>query len=66
MGYFGSCEHFYKLNEDIHELEGIDVLLDGRIDDFIGDCGKCGRFFDIGAKIVKGQVKNVWILKEKS
>lgn len=65
MGYLGSCEHFYKLNEEIDELEGVDVLLNGRIDDFIGDCEKCGKFFDIGAKIVKGKVKKVWILREK-
>lgn len=66
MGYLGSCEHFYKLNAEIDELKGIDVLLDGRIDDFIGDCEKCGRFFDIGAKIVKGKVKKVWILSERN
>lgn len=64
MGYLGSCEHYYKLGEKVHELEGVTVLLDGRIDDFNGDCEKCGRFFNIGAEIVRGRVKRVWVLKE--
>lgn len=64
MGYLGSFSHYYKLNQKVHELEGVDVVLDGRIDDFIGDCEKCGRFFDVGAEIVKGKVKRVWVLRE--
>lgn len=64
MGYLGSCEHYYKLNESIEELKKVNIVLDGRIDDFIGDCEKCGKFFDIGAKVRKGKVEEVWILKE--
>ena len=64
MGDFGSYSHEYKLNQDIPELEGVDVVLDGRIDDFSGDCIKCGKFFDIGAKIAKGKVIKIWFLKE--
>ncbi len=64
MGYLGSSEHYYKLGEKIHELEGITVLLDGRVNDFNGDCEDCGRLFDVGAEIVKGKVKRVWVLRE--
>lgn len=64
MGDLGSCGHNYKLNQKIHELKGVNVVLDGRIDDFIGDCEKCERLFDVGAEIVKGKVVKVWILKE--
>lgn len=64
MGYLGSCEHYYKLNESVHELEGVSVILDGRIDDFNGDCEECGKFFDVGAEIVDGKVKRFWVLKE--
>lgn len=63
MGDFGSFEHEYKLGEDVPELKSVSVVLDGRIDDFIGDCIKCGRFYDVGAEIVEGKVKRVWILK---
>ena len=64
MGDYGSYEHEYNLNEDIPELEGVSVVLDGRIDDFNGDCEECGRFFDVGAEIVKGKVKRVWVIRE--
>lgn len=64
MGEFGSYAHVYKLGEKIPELEGVDVTLDGRIDDFNGDCEECGKFFDVGAEIVEGAVKRVWILEE--
>lgn len=64
MGYIGSCNHWYKLDEKIDELKGVNVILDGRIDDFIGDCPKCEKFFDLGAEIVDGRVERVWILKE--
>ncbi len=64
MGDWGSYNHVYKLGEEVPELEGVDVLLDGRIDDFNGECEKCGRLFDVGAKIVKGKIERVWILKE--
>ncbi len=40
MGYVGSYSHVYKLGEEIPELEGVNVLLDGRIDNFNGHCGK--------------------------
>lgn len=64
MGDFGSCVNVYKLDENVAELEGITLVLDGKIDDFIGDCPECGKFFDLGAKIVKGRVTKVWFLNE--
>lgn len=64
MGYLGSCEHYYKLGEKVHELDGLTVLLDGKTDDFNGDCDECGRFFDVGAEVIHGKVKKVWILRE--
>lgn len=64
MGYLGSCEHHYKLGESVYELEGMTILLDGKIDDFNGDCEECGKFFDVGAEIIKSKVKRAWILKE--
>lgn len=64
MGDFGSFAHVYNLNQKIPELKGIDVVLDGRIDDFIGDCENCDKFFDVGAEIVKGKVTRVWILEK--
>ncbi len=64
MGDWGSYSHVYKLGEEIPELEGVNVALDGRIDEFKGDCEKCGRLFTIGADIVEGKVTKVWILKE--
>lgn len=65
MGDFGSCVNHYKLGEKVDELKGVDVLLDGRIDDFIGDCPKCGNYFDFGANIVKGKAERVFILNNK-
>ncbi len=62
MGYFGSCEHEYVLDEAVDELAGVSVLLDGRIDDFIGGCPKCKTYFDVGGEIVAGKVVNVFIL----
>ena len=64
MGYLGSFSHNYKLNAAIPELKEVSVILDGRIDDFIGDCPKCEKFFDLGAEIINGKVVKVWILKE--
>lgn len=64
MGDFGSFQNNYKLGEKVAELKGVTVLLDGSIDDFIGDCDNCGSFFDIGAKILDGRVAKVFILKE--
>ena len=64
MGYMGSCQHYYKLGEKIDELENISVILDGKIDDFAGDCPNCDAMFDLGAEIIDGRVKKVFILKE--
>ena len=64
MGDFGSYANEYKLNQNIPELEGINVVLDGRINDFTGDCEVCDKCFDVGAEVVKGKVKRVWVLKE--
>lgn len=63
MGDFGSCVNEYKLGEKVEELKGVSVLLDGKNDDFIGDCPHCGKFFDLGANIIKGRVEKVFILK---
>lgn len=66
MGYGGSCGHEYTVGEKVDELEGVSVLLDGRIDDFIGDCPHCETLFDLGAEIVKGRVKRVFILRQRA
>jgi hypothetical protein len=63
MGGPGSYEHRYRLGDRIPELRGVTVLLDGRIDDFNGDCEACGRFFDVGAEIVAGRVERVFIIR---
>src|SRR5258708_15758111 len=41
MGELGSYSHMYTIGETIPELQGVSVLLDGRIDDFIGGCPNC-------------------------
>ena len=63
MGYPGSCDHEYALEEAVEELQGVTVLLDGRIDGFTGTCPTCEALFDIGAEIVDGKVKRVFLLK---
>ena len=65
MGDYGSCINNYKLKENIPELKKVSVILDGRIDDFIGDCSNCGKFYDFGAEIIEGKVMKVWILNKK-
>lgn len=64
MGDFGSCINFYKLGQTIPELKGITVTLDGKIDDFIGDCPSCDKLFDLGGAIVDGRVEKVYIMQE--
>ncbi|MDO8618591.1 MAG: hypothetical protein Q7R49_01445 [Candidatus Daviesbacteria bacterium] len=64
MGDLGSFGHPYKLGEKIQALGNMTILLDGKINDFTGDCDKCGRFFDVGAEIVDGIVIRVWVLNE--
>jgi hypothetical protein len=64
MGDF-SFDQFYRLNENVPLLKGIDVVLDGHPDSFIGahwcDASN-GEMIDFGARIEKGQVKEVWVL----
>lgn len=62
MGEVGSCLNNYKLKEKVEELKGVSVLLDGRIDDFIGDCEYCDKFFDLGGEIKDGKVEKVSFL----
>jgi hypothetical protein len=50
MGDVGSCGHAYRLEEAVDELEGVTVLLDGRIDDLTGDCPRCKAVFDVGGR----------------
>lgn len=64
MGYMGSCQHYYKIGKKVDELESVSVVLDGKIDDFIGDCPSCDAMFDLGAEIIDGKVGKVFILKE--
>lgn len=65
MGDFGSCLNEYKLNEKVDELKGTTITLDGKIDDFIGDCTYCNKFFDLGAVIKEGKVKRVYFLQNQ-
>lgn len=65
MGDYGSCLNEYKLNEKVEELKGVSVVLDGRVDDFIGDCAYCGKFFDLGAEIKDGRVEKVFLLPSR-
>ena len=62
MGNFGSCTNEYSLGEQVVELGKTSITLDGKNDDFIGDCPRCDNLFDFGAKIVKGRVIKVWML----
>lgn len=62
MGDIGSCSHEYKLREDVKELKGVNVLLDGRIDAFVGDCPKCEKVFDLGGDIVNGRVEEIFFI----
>lgn len=52
----------YNLREDVKELKGISVLLDGRIDDFVGDCPKCEKIFYLGGEIINGRVKKTFFI----
>lgn len=63
MGDYGSCLHNYKLDERVKELDDTNISLDGKIDDFIGECPVCGNFFNFGADIIKGKVRKVFLLK---
>jgi hypothetical protein len=56
----GSSHYHYGLGERVKELEGITVTLDGRNDDFIGECTTCHAFYDYGAEIVEGKVIRLW------
>ncbi len=55
MGDYGSYDHVYKLGETIPELKGVTILLDGRIDDFVGSCPECEALFDVGARYFRGK-----------
>ena len=60
-----SFDQYYHLNEDVPLLKGIDAVLDGHLDSFIGahDCDLSnGKMIDFGARIEQGQVKEVWVL----
>ena len=65
MGQIGSCVNYYTLDQQIVELKGVTVKLNGENDDFIGDCEKCGEFFDLGAEIKKGKVMQVHFLEKR-
>ena len=62
MGEPGSCLNYYALGEPVEELQGVTVVLDGRIDAFIGECKDCKAFYDCGAEIIEGRVTRVWAL----
>jgi hypothetical protein len=64
MGYMGSCQHEYTLGKEVDELEGVTVLLDGRIADFSGSCPKCDARFDVGANIVAGKIEKLFIIRQ--
>ncbi len=64
MGDTGSCLNTYKRGELIPELLGVSVLLDGQIDDFRGECPRCDRVYELGARITKGRVTKLWVLRE--
>lgn len=55
MGDVGSCSNEYNLREDVKELKGVSVLLDGRIDDFVGDCPKCEKIFYLEEKLLMAE-----------
>lgn len=59
MGDYGSCLNYYKLGEKIEELGNMTITLDGKLDDFIGQCSTCGKFFDLGAEIIDGKVEKL-------
>lgn len=64
MGQIESCQNTYQLGQNVPELQGVSVVLDGRINDFIGTC-ECGAFFDVAARIHMGKVMNVWVLPKR-
>ncbi|KKQ41849.1 MAG: hypothetical protein US60_C0028G0004 [Microgenomates group bacterium GW2011_GWC1_37_8] len=63
LGDYGSCLNEYKLKEKVNELSNTSVTLDGKNDNFIGDCPNCDKFFDLGAEIVDGKVEKVFFTK---
>jgi hypothetical protein len=64
MGYPGSYEHEYALGETIPELQGVSVLLDGRMAAFSGDCPNCEALFEVGAEIIDGKVRRLFFLRQ--
>lgn len=56
------CLDYYSLGEKIAALNNMTVTLDRSNDWFISDCPKCKAFFDFGAKIEDGIVKEVFII----
>lgn len=64
MGSVGSYINNYKLGDKVPELKGVSITLNDKIDDFNGDCENCGKFFDVGAKIIDGRVEEVFVIKE--
>jgi hypothetical protein len=65
MGDAGSCVNYYRLGDEVEELRGVTVSLDGRIDDFTAGCDSCKSHWDVGGEIVDGKVVRVWNLPER-
>ena len=57
-----SCDQYYKIGEKVPLLYGMTIKLDRNKDWFIGNCPKCDKFFDFGAKIVDGQVMKIFLI----
>ncbi len=57
------CMDYYNIGDKISPLGDMSVILNGKNDDFIGDCPKCGKYYDFGGQIVNGKVESVFILK---
>ncbi len=62
MGDFGSCIDRYKLGQEVDELKGVTVSLNGKEEGFCGSCSHCHKFFDLGGEIDKGKVIKVFFV----
>lgn len=61
MGDVGSCSNYYKLFEQVPELQNVSATL---ADDFTGSCPKCNNFFDFGAGIKDGKVISTYVIRD--
>lgn len=64
QGEVGSCVNYYKMNEPVPELAGLnDGRIEPPIDSLISTCSHCGEWVDLGFEVKSGSVVSVWPLR---